>query len=158
MKSKKRKLKEVKRINKYVCFLEKNHEWDYVYIVDLLRFKLRMTRKLFEKEGHSVPERKNEIVSQIREVEQLLRKVIDDEYYKPFRKEIEAKYGKSKLKFGKIKNGVGKLTVKWDLPEEKQEEAINEQLRLGELATQMRKDDLKKAFDLMSENIWNWWD
>lgn len=69
MKSKKRKLKEVKRINKYVCFLEKNHEWDYVYIIDLLRFKLKMTRKLFEKEGHSVPETKNEIVSQIREVE-----------------------------------------------------------------------------------------
>lgn len=158
MKSKKRKLKEVKRINKYVSFLEENHEWDYVYIIDLLRFKLKMTRKLFEKEGHSVPETNNEIVSQILEVEQLLRKVIDDEYFEPFQKEIEAKYGKSKLKFGKIKNGVGKLTVKWDLQEEKQEEAINEQLRLGELATQMRKDDLKKAFDLMSENIWNWWD
>ena len=158
MKSKKRKLKEVKRINKYVRFLEENHEWDFVYIIDLLRFKLKMTRKYFKKEGHAIEETTNEMANQILEVEQLLRKVIDDKYYEPFQKEIEAKYGKSKLKFGKIKNGVGKLTVKWDLPEEKKEEAINEQLRLGELATQMRKDDLKKAFDLMSENIWNWWD
>lgn len=158
MKSKKRKLKEVKRINKYVSFLEENHEFDYIYIIDLLRFKLKMTRKLFEKEGHSVPETNNEIVRQILEVEQLLRKVIDDKYYEPFQKEIEAKYGKSKLKFGKKRNGFRELTIKWDLPEEKQQEVFDEQRRLIELATQMRKDDLKKAFDLMSENIWNWWD
>jgi hypothetical protein len=92
------------------------------------------------------------------EVEQLLQKVIDDKYYEPFQKEIETRYGKSKLKFGKMKNGLRELTVKWDLPEEKRNEAITEQLRLGELATQMQKDDLKKAFDLMAENIWNWWD
>jgi competence CoiA-like predicted nuclease len=158
MKSKQRKLKEVKRINKYVSFLEGNHEWDYIYIVDLLRFKLKMTRKLFEKEGHSVAETNNEIINQILEVEQLLQKVIDDKYYEPFQKEIETRYGKSKLKFGKMKNGLRELTVKWDLPEEKRNEAITEQLRLGELATQMQKDDLKKAFDLMAENIWNWWD
>lgn len=131
----------------------------YIYpFVDLLRFKLKMTRKLFEKEGHSVAEKNNEIINQILEVEQLLQKVIDDKYFEPFQKEIEAKYGKSKLKFCKRKNGVGKITIKWDLPEEKRNEAIIEQLRLGELATQMQKDDLKKAFDLMAENIWNWWD
>lgn len=158
MKNNQRKLKEVKRINKYVRFLEGNHEWDYIYIIDLLRFKLKMTRKLFEKEGHSMEATKNEMISQILEVEKLLQKVIDDNYFEPFQKEIETKYGKSKFKFGKKKKGLRELIIEWDLPDDKKAEAICEQTRLHELATQMQKDDLKKAFDLMVENIWGWWD
>lgn len=45
-----------------------------------------------------------------------------------------------------------------EINENQIEEAKKEFEQMHEREFELRKADLKKAFDLMTENIWSWWD
>jgi len=153
------KQKEKKRIKKYVRFLKQNQEWDYQFIIDMLRFKLKMVRKSIQIDGHSNDETTQRITSQIKEVEQLLKKVIDNRYFTALHDDFVQNYGTIEHEFVKIKGTkTHRFETKWNVPDDKLEEAQKVYFELMNLADALQKKDLEKAFNLMLENIWGWWD
>jgi Ca2+-binding EF-hand superfamily protein len=52
---------------------------------------------------------------------------------------------------------ISQIKFKWNVPNEKLEEA-KEVYQLMDKANALRKNDLEKAFQLMLENIWCWWE
>ena len=75
---KKRKQLESKRVKKYTKFLRKNYDWDYIYIIDLLRFKIRKVRKYIKKHNIIEEHELNKIVSKMRETEKLLESLVGE--------------------------------------------------------------------------------
>jgi len=153
------KKKERNRIRKYAKFIKNNHDWDYDYIIQLLRFKLKMVRETIQKNSIIIQEQIDQISNEISEVEKLLDKVIADNYFSELKLEFEKKYGKVEHEF--IKENDSKndsFKTIYHVEEDKLNEAQEEYAKLHNLSFEMRKNDLKKAFELISENIWNWWD
>ncbi len=112
---KKQKKRNAKRIKKYIKFIKYNYDWDYEFILDLIRFKIKMVRKCIEKNYLNNKTAHNKMMAQMQETEKLLQKVISFDY-------------KSESK------------------------------RVSQNELELQKADLKKAIEIMSENIWNWWD
>lgn len=154
------KKKERNRIKKYARFLKNNHDWDYVFILDMLWFKLKMVKEYIRDEGHMIEESQNKKVSEIEEVEKLLKTVVDDNYAEELNADFEKNYGKIEHKFIKVDSTTGsrKLEIVWHVPDEKLVEAKKVYQQNIKLAADLQKADLKRAFDLMVENIWGWWD
>jgi DNA-directed RNA polymerase subunit H (RpoH/RPB5) len=157
---KERKKQNKKRLKKYSNFLQKNYDWDYIYIIDLLRYKIKRVRKYIKK--HNIIEREtlDKIVSQMTETEKLLERIISNDYIVEIEKEFIEKFGgKIRLKTKFKKNHV--LDIEHDyseINENQIEEAKKEFEKILEREFELRKTDLKKAFELITENIWGWWD
>ena len=149
-----------KRLKKYSKFLRKNYDWDYIYIIDLLRYKIKRVRKYIKK--HDIIERQtlDKIVSQMTETEKLLERIISNDYIADIEKEFIEKFGgKIRLKTKFKKNHV--LDIEHDyseINENQIEEAKKEFEQILDREFELKKADLKKAFELMTENIWGWWD
>lgn len=154
------KKRDKKRMKRYSKFLRKNYDWDYIYIVDLLRFKIKSVRKYIKK--HNIIEQNDldKIVLQMKEAEQLLQRVISYDYHADLEKEFIVKFGgKIKHKFKYLKKHT--LTLESDysqINQNRMEEAKEEYLKMGGKEFELRKNDLKKAFEIITENIWEWWD
>jgi hypothetical protein len=151
--------REKNRIRKYVRFIKTNHDWDYEYIIQLLRFKLKMVRETIQQHDIIVQEELDQISEQIIEVEKLLDRIIEDNYFYELKAYFEKKYGKVEHNFiSKKETDLSTFKTTYHVSDDKLEEAKQEYLKLHNLSFEMRKNDLKKAFELISENIWNWWD
>lgn len=154
------KKEEKRRIKKYVKFLKKNPEWDYIYIIDLLRFKIRMSRKYISAHNIIVPEQLDQIVSKMKETEGFLKRVLKSPYLEELEEEFAQKFGgkvKTKMMFGKNK----RIKIKTDysaINPEMIDEAKLEHENLMAKEHELMKADLKKAFDIVLEYIWEWWD
>jgi len=160
MDKKKAQEKEKKRLLKYLYFLKHNHDWDYNFIFELLLFKIKMVRKSILKNNYTAKECLDKISVQMREVECLLEKVVKDEYTSVLEREFESKYTckiKIKIKFKKDHRLISKRNFK-GIDKDRLNEAEEEYGLISEKAFEMKKADLRKAFELMTENIWNWWD
>jgi len=112
---KKQKKQNAKRIKMYIKFIKDNYDWDYEFILDLLRFKIKMVRKCIEKDHLNTKTVQNKMIAQMLETEHLLQKVISFDYKSESKRVLQDKL-------------------------------------------ELQKADLKKAFEMMTENIWNWWD
>jgi hypothetical protein len=157
---KERKKRDKKRLKKYSEFLRKNYDWDYNYIIDLLRYKIKRVRKYIRK--HDIIEKQtlDEIVSQMTETEQLLERVVSYDYGSDLEREFIEKFG-GKIRYNTKfkKNHVLEIERDYsEINENQIEEAKKEFEQMHEREFELRKADLKKAFDLMTENIWGWWD
>ena len=148
-----------RRLKKYLHFLKKNPDWDYSAIIDLLRFKLKMVRTCISRNKNIVKEEIELISLQIKEVENFLQRVLDDNYYSENLVEYEKRYGKVEYKLVKIQETkTRRLEVIYHVADDLKAEAEEEHTKLILISDEEQKADLKKAFDLMVENIWNWWD
>jgi hypothetical protein len=152
--------REKERIARYREFIKTNFDWDYDFILELLKFKIKMVRECISRNKIIIKEESDQITSEIKTVENLLQRVIEDNYYAELIREFNTKYGKIKYKFikdTKSENYILKSDYK-KIPKNKLAAALKEHGKLYTKAFELRKQDLKKAFDLMVENIWNWWD
>lgn len=148
------------RKKKYARFMQTNYDWDYSYVLDLLRFKLRMTREYIQKNSLCEKEAVAEKIRKIAETEAYLEKIVGDNYLFALIDDFNIRYGKVKHCFEKIENSSNsRFATDWsDVAPEKLEEAKAVYATLHEKAEHQRKDDLRKAFDIMCEQIWDWWD
>ena len=151
---------EKKRLKKYEDFMKDNHDWDFYYIIDLLRFKIKMTRKHILQNDIIEEETLAQIILKMTETEVLLERVISDEHQINLDNEFKEKFGGNIHSIMKVKKD-NTVKIKFDyseIPEDKLEEAKEEYTVLREKELELKKNDLKEAFDIMAENIWDWWD
>ena len=149
-----------KKLNDYRRFLKNDHDWDYVFILRLLSFKLKRTRECITENNIVLDARK--IAKQIQEVETLLNRVDKDCYSEEVLKDFYKKYGQLRMIMApKRKRTPTSIPVHFKFAKEtpQNHQKINREfIKLRKKADRMRIRDLNRAFDLMKKHIWGWWD
>lgn len=144
-----------KRIAEWVKFLKDDGDYDAGYALSILRYKFKRVREHIVE--HNIVADAKKIEREIKVVEELLNRVINDEYDDKYHKVFEKKYGKSEWKrYPETKNTVRVEILYGGKP--MTEKMGNEMRKNHTKAWNEKQADLKKAFDLMLKNIWNWWD
>lgn len=146
-----------KKCKEYASFLKDDFDFDYAYIVRLLAYKLQRTRKSLEA-GYNA--NKSVLSKQIKEVESLLLKVDEYDYEENEMAAFNKKYGKPKMVECKLPGIGGGRGIEFIYDNGKPATAAMNRQRLAahNRAFAKKKADLRKAFALMEENIWQWWD
>jgi hypothetical protein len=150
-----------KKMAEYRRILKNDFDWDYEFILELLRHKLTRTRKCIASSKTSSAVRVQRIGRQIQRVEDLLNRFLENPYHAEVFKNFHKKYGKLKMVTLPHKKGtLGiPITMRYQKETPQNSRAIHrEATRLYKKADRMRNGDLKKAFDLMSKNMQGWWD
>ena len=156
---KRRKLIEFERkLREYRHFLKHDEDYDWQFIVRMLRYKLERTRKCIL--DNKIIEDAPKVGREIREVVDLLKRVEEDRYFEELHRPFWKKYGKPTMISGKDDGrGLAPVTIKY--PKEtprNRKQRIRESIRIDREERRLREEDLKKAFRLMEKNLWNWWD
>lgn len=153
---KKRKDKEFRdRLKDWSKVLKDDADFDYAYILIILKYKLQRTRLHIQE--HNIVVRAKEICDGIKEVEDLLDRVIEDDYFRGLFQEFQKKYGKATLHREKLPSG--NFVVEQHVNGKPMTARVRRGLRAVSIkAGNMRQADLDKAFALMSKRIFEWWD
>ncbi len=155
-----------RRLREWVDFLRDDADWDFDYILSVLAYKLKRTRERIA--GKRIIKDWRKVAGEIGKVEALLKRVLDDEYHEEVFRDYYRKYGHPKMKWTDLdpeeckKSGArpGQLVGMEVLYKGKPStpEMDKEFLGLSDKEFEAKKADLRKAFDLMAENIWGWWE
>lgn len=160
MASREKEAKERKRLNEWFMFLKDDCDWDYGDILKVFQYKLERVAKCISTNNIIIKKEANKVAKEIRSVTKILDRVMADNYHDKYEKELRKKYGKTKHDMTeKLPNG----DTVWKIYREKEtkenEAEISAACREAYLkADEDKKADLKKAFDIMVEKLWGWWD
>ena len=142
---KKRKTEYKSKLKAYSEFLKTDLECNHYSILQLFQFKLSRQLKYLSKNRFLHMNKK--YLRQIQEVISLLELVFKSDFGQP--------------------QGHAKLMRKWrpiirkhrgNLPSKMQKRLETEYKKITTVAFLKRKKTLEKAFQLITENIWNWWE
>ena len=146
-----------KKCNDYARFLKLDYDFDALYALELFRYKLQRTRRCIVRgdRGDRV-----EIADQILQVEALLWKVREFDYLTSVCKDFHKKYGKPIFSNVPVPGSkhLKRLTCKYTKAGKETKEINDELSNLHKLADKMKRGDLKKALNIISKRIWDWWD
>ena len=148
-----------KKAREYERFLRDDADWDYAYILRLLKYKLERTRRCIV--SNNIVVSASKIGRQIAKVEELLARVLADQYFEEIGGPFQSKYGRLRMVTGRARKGERSVPVSFKFT--KETKANSDQIRrehraLMHRAERLRRRDLAKAFRLMEEHIWGWWD
>lgn len=127
------------------------YDWDYIYIVDIMIFKMERMHDNFK--YHGVAEHKDDL-KQIKATIKLLRRVKDYDYEDKYYKALDKKWGK----FPTGRDGFWKGSrSKVKTPADKKA-YLKDVKALIKNSHKDRTQDLRAAFKIMEKHIWSWWD
>ena len=147
----------------YAWFLRNDHDWDYDFFLDLMRYKLSRMRKTIKK--NQIVESADKIAEEILHAEQLLEKILDRAY-------VEAEWEKHKEKWGEwnIKRKLidqqfeGEDLYAVDFSREKattpalKKKERSEFSKLCALEKKIEDKTYKELFEHLQKNMRGWWD
>ncbi len=139
-----------KRLQEWNKIIVSTADSDFEYLFHIISYQLERMRKYFEKNKNT--SQNKETAKQILSAEKLLKRILNPDNVSDY----NASYRKLDKKYGKliIKNGVVVRLKQIKNQEEYRNEMFNANLD----RCQAKRDDLKKAFDIISSHVWNWWD
>ena len=153
----------VKRILEYSYHvLWNDRDWDHVYILELLKYKLERTRREIENGWGHTTEWKAPRVTEINEVLEALNSVLAGNFCEKEYNEIDEKYGPVKIESIKQENSKWfKMNIyreKCKNNEELDKEAHNKVAEIYKLEEEKTQEAYNKVFSLLAKYIRNWWD
>jgi hypothetical protein len=161
--SRKRRAEWKQAVSEWAEFLREDYDWDYDFILRTLKYKLGRTRKKILENDIVVSAK--QIAMEILEVEKLIGRVMDHDYHEEHFKAYHKKYGRPKMvripptPEEKEKNPEFGCRVEFLYRGKPATAAMNkESMALFHKAEEARVADLRKAFSLMAERIFGWWD
>jgi hypothetical protein len=142
------KIMKKNRIKEWKEFLKDDVDFDYNYVLKVLRYKL------FRLRTHIVTHRMitdaPKVAKEIKEVLDLLDRVIEDKHEERAIDAFLEKHG--------LKEIGGRCNEEGEWESNLPSEFNSEYLKAISDGNEARREDLKQAFALMAENIWGWWD
>lgn len=155
--TKKQTLAYKKKVRDYTKFLEDDFDWDWHFIVRLLRYKLERTRDCIK--SNNIIADADIVCKQMQEVIDLLLRLENDVYFEEAYSPIWKKYGHSRLVRGEeYKNSVA-VKVLYEKETPRNSKYIRKAvLKAAVQESDSRLADLKKALNLIYKNLFFWWD
>jgi hypothetical protein len=159
-----RAARERRRFADWMAFLKEKDPGDFSYecILEVLAYKLRRTREHIVE--HDIIMGAEKIGREIKQVEDLIARVINEHgYYErivvPVDKGLQEKYGRIIRTSKKLPNGNVMTSSRHKNATPKDEADASRSMRAAfRRADRARERDLRRAFDLMAKNIFSWWD
>lgn len=149
------------KVVQYSVVLWKDGEWDHCYFLILMQYKLKRMERFFRsKKCHIVDGEK--VAAQIKYVEDLIDKWLDDDFCADLEEAHEKKWGPVVNRFTPIGDGHrGSYFDMWreksTTPELKEQEK-KEQMAIYAQHESAREQCLDEIFLLLRQNVQFWWD
>ena len=155
-------VRKIVRVCQWIPILWNNFDWDYVYILKVLDYKLARTQKAI-REGCCIQESIDKKLAEIQECRDLIRQIENCNFTEAERKAHEEKWGELKIKTVPHEDDVITRCVRLDFsyantPKELQEQADKEMMDIHNLEDQRTQEAYSKLFSNLAKNIRNWWD
>jgi len=145
----------------YSRLLWNDFDWDYSYILILLQYKLKRTRKRIL--DNNIILRAEEIAAQIKHAEDLIQKWYDDDFCKDLYEAHDKKWGKMVDLSEPIEhNGIKMYT--WNMSRENattpelQEQEKKEFMAIHQKAEEAKEKNFDELFAHIRKYIQGWWD
>jgi hypothetical protein len=147
-----------KTVQEYALFLTEDCDWDWSSLFNIMIYKISRMRKTILKNNIIADAEK--ICGQMKETEDLLQKVLDENYEDEAFKEFYSKYGHPKLVSIDKGSGQRSTPIKfiYDNGREANDEMVAEERILYQKASEAKDADIKKAMSLIAENVLGWWE
>jgi len=145
----------------YSIVLWKDFDWDYTYILVLLQYKLKRTRKRIL--DNNIILRSEEVGAQIKHAEDLIQKWFDDDFCKDAQKAHDKKWGEI-INFTKEVDWNGRKVHQLDIQranvttEEEKAQEEQEQRAIWNRQEYERQQCLDEIFAHIRKHIQEWWD
>lgn len=147
------------RLRDYLPLLWSDRDWDWIFIVRLLKLKLERTSAALAK-GHLVCSPKRAV--EIKRLAYLLDRIIKDEYNDYYYAQVEKKYGDLEMKSLPTDNPrLAELVMDRPGARRGTPEYLEEHkraMRAFKHAEYMRQQDINYVFDQMKRKLQMWWD
>lgn len=155
--TKKQVLAYKKKLKDYTKFLRDDFDWDWHYIIRLLRYKLERTRDCIK--SNNIIADVDVVCKQIQEVIDLLLRLENDVYFEEAYAPIWKKYGHSRIVRGKESKNSVAVKVLYEKETPRNSKYIRKAvLKAAAKENDSRLADLKKVLDLIYKNLFFWWD
>jgi hypothetical protein len=127
--------------------------WDLYFIYPILHKKLSMVEKATRKYGHHVHAERD--ADKIKVCVLLLKRIMDDGYFKNAFKRHNEKWGDSNVSF---EDSFIKITYEKAKTEEDKKEERKDFKRAVEHEELLNQQDINYLFKMMSKHLRTWWD
>lgn len=149
-------LKNYKRMFKWLSVIWNDREWDYLFLLDILKHKLENDSVYYENDGVTVNSKK--VAKQMKMCIALIDRISKDDYSMFMLDKLDEKYGKF-IFLPTEREGYTSLTRENLKDNEKlHEQYRKDSKRFMEYEVYMRKQDKEYLFNTMKKHIFRWWD
>lgn len=143
----------LKNLRVWFKLIWSDRNWDYHYIYVILRHKLDLMEKSIRRNGNHTEADSD--ADQIKECVDILDRLVNDVYFDLAYKDYEEKWGEIKFKVEENRLQLDNPNVK--TPEDHEEERHDFKNAMMK-ENILKEKDINRLFDLMKNNIQNWWD
>lgn len=145
----------------YSWFLRGDFDWDYSYILLLLQYKLKRTRKRIL--DNNIILRSEEVAAQIKHAEDLIQNWHDHNWCEDLQKAHEEKWGDT-VDLSEPIDVNGKTIYTWDMSREKattpelKDQEKKEQRVIYQAMEDAEQQNYDELFSHLRKHIQEWWD
>lgn len=149
------------KTTQYSKLLWNDFDWDYMYFLILMQYKLQRMRKCILEDNIIL--RSEEVAAQLKHAEDLIQRWLDDDFCTKEYEEHEKKWGKIVDLSTPIDVG-GKKMYEWNMSREKatteelQQQEKDEQHAIHVKAEEEKQKCLTELFAHIRKHIQEWWD
>lgn len=143
----------------YSIFLWDDYDWDWIYILKLLRFKLKRQLKIIQEEKYLSDKSKDPIIEQLTYCITLLDRIVDYDYGEEFDRIHREKWGEAKYDYNPVGDGYFKMDITYPNAETLEDLAQAKKERLENLKQEeyLRNKDIQDLFEYIGKHIRRWW-
>ena len=150
----------IARVIEYSPILWRDRDFDYRYILELLKYKLERTRKHITE--HQIIQAADEVGAEIAHAEELLRRILKDDYCTEEQDAHDLKWGEIVDLSHPSEDHPG--YYEWDMrrenatTQELEDQENTEQREIYERKELARELDMDELFVYMRKHVERWWD
>jgi hypothetical protein len=157
---------KIMKLIEYSQLLWSDEDWDWAYIVIMLRYKIKRTRDCIDRNQIIADEERHDILRQMDLVIKLLDRVERDKYCDFLERAIVTEHGENFHQYFRRDGGClyeimyGKGPDDYDskYTEKERELLLHRYLAANRAAGRMKSRDLERAFRVTGKYIQYWWD
>jgi hypothetical protein len=149
----------IKNIVRWFPIIWTDRQWDFVYFLKIIKFKLEQMIRFYETEAHQIKAEKH--VDKMKTCINIIDRIIDDNYHDVVFKNYYEKWGQTEIKFikdeGTNRNRVEVIHSKV-ITQQDRIKSLDEYRKLTDKEEYMVKQDISLLFRLFTKHLRSWWD
>lgn len=140
----------IKKILKWIPIIWKDRDFDYIFLLEVIRFKLKSMEEFFNSK-YAMSMNSNKRAEEIHKCILILNRIIDDDY-------IEIAFKHHNKKWGELNFKNNKFSCPNANTEEEIKQEHKERFRLYKHSDILLDQDIDYFFKLLRKHFRSWWD